>query len=68
MSHHNHYDYYYYCHLKKNVSQIFFYSDFWREGGGGHWQNKIDSLCKEENGNIDGLLHDNNTSGKFCAK
>ena len=38
------------------------------EGGGGHWQNKIDSLCKEENGNIDGLLHDNNTSGKFCAK
>ena len=26
------------------------------------------SIPKMGNGNIDGLLHDNNTSGKFCAK
>ena len=51
--------------LSNNASQFFFYSDY---RGGGYWLNKIDSLCKEENGNIDGLLHDNNTSGKFCAK
>ena len=51
--------------LVQKWKPVFIYSD---SRGGGYWLNKIDSLCKEENGNIDGLLHDNNTSGKFCAK